>query len=128
MHSRNDEYYVMRQLALIEESTPADIRDQRCEQRNEHRQRLDSSASLTLIGSPSQVLCCEIRNVSEGGTQLWLREPLQAFTLVKIEYDDSLLLGEVVYCQRDPSGWLVGVRVEHGLFGLAALAKVMRQF
>ena len=118
----------MRQSALIDETTVADIRDQGREQRNERREQLDVSAKLTLIGPSRQVLYGEIRNISQGGTQISLSQPVPSFTLVKIEYSDSLLLGEVVYCQRDQSGWLAGVRVEHGLFGLEALAEVMRQF
>ena len=128
MFPRNDEYRTMRQSALIEETTVADIRDQGREQRNERREQLYVSAKLTLIGSSRQVLYGEIRNISQGGTQISLSQPVPSFTLVKIEYNDSLLLGEVVYCQRDQSGWLVGVRVEHGLVGLEALAEVMRQF
>jgi hypothetical protein len=128
MYVRNSEYCIMRHSALIEETTVADVRDQGREQRNEQRQQLDGSASLIVIGSPSQVLYGEVRNVSQGGTQIWLSQPVQPFTLVKIEYNDSLLLGEVVYCRQDQSGWLAGVRVEHGLFGLKALARVMCQF
>jgi hypothetical protein len=69
-----------------------------------------------------------IQNVSEGGTQIWLDQTLPASTLVKIEYDDNLLLGEVIYCRREQSGWLVGVKIEHGLFELTALAAAMQGF
>jgi hypothetical protein len=80
------------------------------------------------VGALTHILQGEIRNVSEGGTQILLDEPLPPPTLVRIEYDDNLLLGEVVYCRQEQSGWLVGVRVEHGLFGLTALAVAMQRF
>jgi hypothetical protein len=44
--------------------------------------------------------------------------------LVTIDYDDNRLLGEVVYCQKEQANWLVGVRVEHALLGLAVLASL----
>jgi hypothetical protein len=106
------------------DSMPAIIVDQRETERRE----LSHSAVVTVVGSPEQVLEGDIRNLSEGGTQIWLGEPLPPFTLVRIEYDDNLLLGEVVYCRQEPSGWLLGLRVEHVLFGLTALADSMQAF
>jgi hypothetical protein len=48
--------------------------------------------------------------------------------VVRIEYNDNLLLGEVVYCQREQAGWLVGTHAEHALFGLTALARALSEF
>ena len=45
-----------------------------------------------------------------------------------IEYDDNRLLGEVVYCEKQTSGWLVGIRVEHALLGLATLASIGERY
>jgi PilZ domain-containing protein len=98
------------------------------DQRQTERRELSQSASVSVVGTPAQTLQGEIRNLSEGGTQVRLREPLPPFTLVRIEYDDNLLLGEVVYCQQEQSGWLIGLRVEHVLFGLTALSHAMQAF
>ena len=95
---------------------------ERPDQRRTSRQKLNQSAIVT-VGS--RVLVGELRNVSAGGTQLRLGEPLPASMLIKVEYDDNLLLGEVVYCQQEESHWLIGLRIEHGLFGLKALAEAM---
>lgn len=97
---------------------------ERPDQRQTSRERLNQSAIVT-VGPDSRVLHGELRNVSAGGTQLRLGEPLSPYALVKVEYDDNLLLGEVVYCQQERSHWLVGLRIEHGLFGLTALEEVM---
>lgn len=97
---------------------------ERPDQRQTSRQRLNQSAIVT-VGPDRHVLHGELRNISAGGTQLRLGEPLSPFMLVRIEYDDNLLLGEVVYCQQEQSHWLVGLRIEHGLFGLTALAEAM---
>ena len=83
---------------------------------------------MTTVGTPDQVHRAQVRNLSEGGTQILLGEPLPPFTLVKIEYQDNLLLGEVVYCRQEEFGYLAGLRIEHALFGLAALSETMQAF
>ena len=74
------------------------------------------------MGSTSPALHVEILNISEGVTQIWLDQPLRYASLVRIDYNDNLLLGEVVYCKKEQAGWLVGIRVEHALVGLKARA------
>jgi hypothetical protein len=96
----------------------------RKDQRQASRQQFHHSAVVT-VGPGSYILHGEIRNVSASGTQIRLTQPLLPFTLVKVEYDDNLLLGEVVYCQQEQSAWQVGLRIEHGLFGLKTLADAM---
>jgi hypothetical protein len=98
------------------------------DQRQTERHQLSHPAVVTVIGALGRILHGVIRNLSEGGTQIRLDEPLPPSTLVKIEYDDNLLLGEVVYCNQEQSSWLAGVRVEHGLFELTALARAMQGF
>ena len=98
------------------------------DQRQTERREIVHPAMVSLLGTTHEVLHGMIRNVSEGGTQVQLDEPLSPSTLVKIEYEDNLLLGEVIYCEPAQYGWLVGVKIEHGLFELTALAKVMQNF
>ena len=99
--------------------------DQQPDQRQAERHQLSQSAIVSVFGTPSLVLHGEILNLSEGGTQIWLDQPLRYASLVRIDYNDNLLLGEVVYCQREQAGWLVGIRVEHALLGLTALARAL---
>jgi len=61
------------------------------------------------------VLQGEIRDLSEGGTQIVLREPLYLASSVKIEYADKILLGEVVYCRQEQAWWVLGIRAERAL-------------
>jgi len=98
------------------------------DQRQTERRDLSHPAIVTVLETVVQVLHGQIRNISEGGTQIRLSEPLSPFTLVRVEYDDNLLLGEVVYCQPERSGSLIGLRIEHGLFGLTELARSMQGF
>jgi hypothetical protein len=99
---------------------------QQLDQRQAQRHQLSQSAIVSVVGTASQVLQGEIRNVSKNGTQLKLHQSLRAASLLKIEYDNNLLLGEVVYCQQEQTGWVVGIRIEHVLSGLTALADAMR--
>src|SRR5689334_19148625 len=84
------------------------------DQRIAERRELSHPAKVTTVGTSQLVLHGQIRNLSEGGTQIRLEEPLPVFTLVRIEYDDNLLLGEVVYCQAEQNWWVAGFRIEHG--------------
>jgi PilZ domain len=101
--------------------------DQQTDQRQEQRHQLNQSATLSVLGTASEILQCEIRNISKGGTQIRLDQPLRYASLVAIDYDDNRLLGEVVYCEKEEGGWLVGIRVEHALMGLATLASILER-
>jgi hypothetical protein len=114
---------------LVDEPVSLDQRlDHGSDQRQAERRQISHPAIVSIAGTPNLVLHAMIRNVSAGGTQIRLDQALPSSTLVKIEYNDNLLLGEVIYCQPEQSGWLVGVKIEHGLFELAALATAMQAF
>jgi hypothetical protein len=44
-------------------------------------------------------------------------------TALKIEVDDCLFLGEVIYCREDEASFYVGVELEQALYGLRELAR-----
>jgi len=98
--------------------------DRQEDQRQDERHQSSRSVIVSVLGTGNQILHGEIRNVSNGGTQLRLDQPLQYASLVTIDYDDNRLLGEVVYCEKEQAGWLVGIRIEHALLGLATLASL----
>ena len=54
--------------------------------------------------------------------------PLAIGAPLKIVLDDSILLGEVIYCRRQESGYYVGIELEQALCGLADLAIALRSF
>ena len=98
--------------------------DRRADQRQTQRHEVNQPVVVSVLGTSGETFHGEIRNVSEGGTELLLDQPVPYGSLVTIDYDDNRLLGEVVYCQREEANWLVGVRVEHALLGLATLASL----
>ncbi len=99
--------------------------DPQTDQRQSQRHELSHSAVVTMLGETTQVLQGEIRNVSKGGTQLYLAQPLGIGSLLRVDYANNLLLGEVMYCQRADTGWIAGLRIEHTLSGLTALGDAM---
>jgi hypothetical protein len=121
---KNPENVIMRpQNLLLDESIPL---DGQLDQRQAQRHEFSHAALVSVLGTGDQILHGEIRNVSKGGTQLHLEEPLGTGSLLRVEYNNNLLLGEVVYCQREQGGWVIGIRAEHVLSGLTALADAMR--
>jgi PilZ domain len=100
--------------------------EQQADRRQRPRQQLTQPAAVSLVGT-GQVLHGEIRNLSEGGTQILLHEPLDLASSVKIEYADKLLLGKVVYCRQEQTGWLLGIRLERALSGVKDLDDAMRR-
>lgn len=100
------------------------VLDREAEQREDQRYPLNQSARVSVLGTASEILHGQIRNISKGGTRIWLNQSLRYATLVAIDYDDNCLLGEVVYCQKEQAGWIVGIRVDHAMLGLATLASI----
>lgn len=120
--ARKMEYVLMHSQTVVVDTAIAS--DRQADQRQTQRHKLNHPAALSVLGKPNQLFHGEIRNVSEGGTQLLLGQAVPYGSLVTIDYDDNRLLGEVVYCQKEQANWLVGVRIEHALLGLAILASL----
>jgi len=119
------EHFIVREGAIVGDSRiPL---EQQPDRRQTQRQRLSQSAVVSVFGT-GQIFHGEMRNLSKGGTQILLYEQLRATSLVKIEYADRLLLGEVVYCRQEQAGWLLGIRLEHAMAGANDLDDAMRRF
>jgi hypothetical protein len=120
------EYVIMLLDTMAVDAPPAV--DQPADQRQDQRHQLNQSATVSVLGTPNEILHGEIRNISQGGTQVRLAKPLRCASLVEVHYDDNRLLGEVIYCAPEHAGWLVGIRVEHALLGLTALAAIVERY
>jgi PilZ domain len=122
----NAEHVIMRLQTMVADAPLA--LDQQADQRQDQRHQLNQSATVSVVGTASEILHGEIRNISNGGTQIRLDQPLRYASLVTIDYDDNRLLGEVVYCEKEQTAWLVGIRVEHALLGLTILASIGERY
>ena len=94
-------------------------------QRRELRIEIDQSVRVTIFGEPDIQLPARIKNVSPRGVGLELQGPVAVGAALKIELDDALLLGEVIYCREDEASYYVGVELEHSLCGLRDLAEAL---
>jgi hypothetical protein len=97
-------------------------------QRLEARISADRSVAVTLLGDIDTPLKARVKDISGSGIGLELEQAVTAGTALKIELDDALVLGEVVYCRRDGVSFTVGVRLEQELTGLAELRRTVEAF
>ena len=97
-------------------------------QRREPRLETLQSVWVTLFGEPDIRLPAHVKNVSPRGIGLAFPGPVAIGTALKIELEDSLLLGEVIYCREEEASFYVGVELEQALYGLGALAQAVRAF
>jgi hypothetical protein len=97
-------------------------------QRREPRLEANQRVWMTLFGEPEIRLQACIKNVSVRGIGLELEGPVAIGSPVKIELDDCLFLGEVIYCREDEASFFVGVQLEQALYGLTELARALGTF
>lgn len=97
-------------------------------QRREPRFHADQSVWITLFGEPDIRLPALIKNVSVRGIGLELEGPVAVGCALKVELDDAMLLGEVIYCHAAGTAFYVGVELEQALCGLSDLANSVRAF
>lgn len=81
------------------------------------RLQLPASGSL----GQKRTLDCEVEHMQ--GKRLTLSTPefIPESTVVSVEHEDTLLLGEVVICSDTPQGYMTEVQVEQILTGLQSL-------
>uniref|UniRef100_Q01SY4 Type IV pilus assembly PilZ n=1 Tax=Solibacter usitatus (strain Ellin6076) TaxID=234267 RepID=Q01SY4_SOLUE len=88
----------------------------------------DRSVAITVFGEPDMRIRGRIRNISGRGIGLETEVPVAAGTALKVELDDGLLLGEVIYCRADGPVFYVGVELEHALCGLGELSLMVNAY
>jgi hypothetical protein len=97
-------------------------------ERRDARFEADQSLWITIFGEPDIQLPARVKNVSGRGIGLEMDGPVATGSALKIQLDDCLLLGEVIYCRRDASSYYIGVELEQALAGLAELGAAVRGF
>jgi hypothetical protein len=94
------------------------------EKRKEPRVPANQKAAITVLGEPEIHLSCRLVDVSAKGMRLALQQALEPGAALKIELDDTLLLGEVVYCRAAEEAFEAGVALEHAIFQTSELARL----
>jgi hypothetical protein len=64
---------------------------------------------------------CEVQGMQGKRLILTTREYIRESTLVSVEYEDTLFLGEVIVCSGGQDAWAAEIRVEQMLTGLQSL-------
>ena len=98
------------------------------EQRAAVRFAIDQPVAVMVLGGKEIRETARVRNVSEAGVQLVSDRVIPAGSAIKIELDNALALGEVVYCVAEGDHSVLGIKLEHVLNGLAELQRKLLEF
>jgi hypothetical protein len=95
--------------------------------RSQLRLEADEPVHVTVLGeSETKLLGC-ITNYSAHGMGLVIDSPVSIGAAVKVEWSNTLLLGEVCYCQPAGEGFAIGLQLEHALYNTAELARLAKR-
>lgn len=82
------------------------------ERRRSRRFMVRAESVLTIVRSTENVPVTLV-DISEGGLCAVSQQALPTNTLVSLDLDEHLFLGEVCYCNPLPAGFAIGVRLKH---------------
>ena len=94
------------------------------EHRRQPRFTVNQLVSVIVLTGQEHHLDGQILNVSQSGLRLLVGQPVASGTAIKIEYEDTLLLGEAVYCYPAGDQFAVGLELQQALYGTSELAKL----
>jgi hypothetical protein len=64
----------------------------------------------------------KLTNFSTNGFRVLLDKEMRPGSVVKVEWDSTMLLGEVIYCRREAQGFSLGIELEDALYDIGRLA------
>jgi len=96
------------------------------DRRREERVTADQLVKVTALGKYRRQVEGIAVDLSGRGLRIFLPAAVDAGDAVKIDLEDTLLLGEVCYCTPQDYGYMVGIEVDQVLSGLADLARLNR--
>ena len=98
------------------------------DQRREPRFEADQSIVVTILGEQPTRLAARVRNTSGRGLGLAMSRAVNPGAAIRIEIDDSVVLGEAVYCRGESEGYFIGVELDQVLVGLTELSRRLSAF
>jgi hypothetical protein len=83
---------------------------------------------MTVLSSSETTCEGRVVNQSGRGMCIAIARAVPAGSMVRIDVEDAMALGEICYCREDPAGegYLAGVELEHTLTNLSELAELTR--
>ncbi len=83
------------------------------DRRNDSRITSNHRVIVTNLSQARISFRCELANASPCGLGLRTVLPLETGTLMSVEWHDTLVLGQIVYCRRSNGKYQAGLKVEY---------------
>jgi hypothetical protein len=93
------------------------------DKRREPRFQADQPVVVTILIEPQVRLDARVTNASGRGLGLVTDSPVPSGAPLRIEFEDSIVLAEAIYCRAEREGHFVGVELDQVLVGLTELAR-----
>jgi hypothetical protein len=97
-------------------------------QRRDYRFAVDEPVIVTILGEQDIRQTGTVSDASGRGLGLVMECPVPSGTALKIHIDDSILLGEVMYCRSTDRGYFIGVQLFEMLSGLREIGRMSNDF
>jgi hypothetical protein len=95
--------------------------------RSQPRWQTDEAVQVTVLGEKEASFQGRITNFSSYGIGLLADCPVAMGDAVKVEWDQTLLLGEVCHCRAVEKGFSIGLSLEHALYDTLQLAELAKR-
>ncbi len=98
------------------------------DKRRETRFAAEQCVTIVTLGERQFRQTAVIRNASGTGLGLFVKTEIPSGKVLRIELEDAIFLGEVMYCRPMEDGHFAGVQLEQVLRGLGELEHCFREF
>jgi hypothetical protein len=95
--------------------------------RSQLRLEIDEPVHVTVLGECETKLLGRVTNYSDYGMGLLIDREVPLGVVVRVEWSQTLLLGEVCYCRPEGEGFAIGLQLEHALYHTAELGRLARR-
>lgn len=98
------------------------------EKRGETRYPVGQPVAVTILTGQESTYAGMVKNGSGKGIALEMPVPVAIGAALKIQLEDTLLLGEAIHCSPQADKFLVGVLLEAKVSQLSRLAAILQEF
>ena len=98
------------------------------EKRRETRYTIGQPVAVTILSGEQSTHNATVKNGSGSGIALGMPVEVAPGAALQILLEDSLLLGEAMYCSSQEGGFLVGVLLDSKLSQLSQLGQMLEAF
>lgn len=95
--------------------------------RTETRVPVQRPVKLTVLGDEPQEYQALLSNVSGRGLRVLVDAPVPLDSAVRVDLEDSIILGEVCYCEPFGGQWALGLEMEQALSDLRGLCRLVER-